>query len=145
MATKWDPLVKKYQSKDRKEIGIIVKLRLQLKESQDSREKVVIRQKAISDQIAADNALQSSDLVVMKVFLRDLSELEEQCNLQISNISESLAAFEEVNKSTKATVRKYEFLQEQTARSVRLQQLRIENEALDEWASQRHVPTSMAR
>ena len=75
MATKWDPLVLKYQRQNQQELGRLTELRRHLKETESNRDKVAERQTHFRRQLHTNTLREIDDWRVMKSFLADLDIL----------------------------------------------------------------------
>ena len=69
MATKWDPLVLKYERLYQQELARLSELRRHLKETEANRDKVAERQQYFRQQLHANTLRDVDDWRVMKDFL----------------------------------------------------------------------------
>ena len=69
MATKWDPLVLKYERLYQRELARLSELRRHLKETEANRDKVAERQQYFRQQLHANTLRDVDDWRVMKDFL----------------------------------------------------------------------------
>ena len=118
MATKWDPLVLKYQRQNQQELGRLTELRRHLKETESNRDKVAERQTHFRRQLHTNT-------------LREIRELIDRAQAQ--------------NQRTAQILQKYEHLQQQTLNARRIYRERHEIDALDEWAVQSYARSDLAR
>lgn len=145
MATKWDPLVLKYQRQSQRELGAIVALRRLLAETEQNRQKVIERQQNLRSQLTSQKQCDIGDWRVLKAFLSDLDVLRNQCEGRIFEFREEIRVALVAHGKTEALVQKYEHLQSQTIEKVRHHRERLETDALDEWAVQSHSRAVLAR
>ena len=145
MATKWDPLVLKYQRQSQHEMAAIAALRRLLSETEQNREKVMERQQNLRAQLTSQNQCDIGEWRVLKAFLADLDVLRNQCEGRIVECREEIRMALEAHAKTDALVQKYEHLQSQTLEKVRQHRERLETDALDEWAVQSHSRSVLAR
>ena len=145
MATKWDPLVLKYQRKYQQELGRLTELRRHLKETESNRDKVAERQAYFLRQLHTNTLREIDDWRVMKSFLADLDILRNNCEGQLIEIRELIGRAQEQNQRTAQVLQKYEHLQQQTLHSHRIQRERRETDSLDEWAVQSYARSDLAR
>ena len=145
MATKWDPLVLKYQRQYQKELGRLVELRRHLKETESNRDKVAERQMHFRRQLHTNTLREIDEWRVMKSFLADLDILRNNCEGQLIEVRELIGRAQEQNQRTAQILQKYEHLQQQTLNSRRLHRERRETDSLDEWAVQSYARSDLAR
>ena len=145
MATKWDPLVLKYQRQYQQELGRLTELRRHLKETESNRDKVAERQMHFRRQLHANTLREIDDWRVMKSFLADLDILRNNCEGQLIEVRELICRAQEQNQRTAKVLQKYEHLQEQTLTSRRIHRERQETDSLDEWAVQSYARSDLAR
>ena len=145
MATKWDPLVLKYQRQYQQESGRLTELRRHLKETESNRDKVAERQMHFRRQLHANTLREIDDWRVMKSFLADLDILRNNCEGQLIEVRELICRAQEQNQRTAQVLQKYEHLQEQTLTSRRIHRERQETDSLDEWAVQSYARSDLAR
>lgn len=145
MATKWDPLVVKYQRRSHKELAVVANLRGLLTETEQNRKKVMERQQHLRSQLTSQNSCDIGDWRVLKAFLSDLDALRNQCEGRIFELKEDIRLALSEHAKTEALVQKYEHLQGQSLEKVRRDRERLETDALDEWAVQSHSRTVLAR
>ncbi len=145
MATKWDPLVLKYQRQYQKELGRLVELRRHLKETESNRDKVAERQMHFRRQLHTNTLREIDEWRVMKSFLADLDILRNNCEGQLIEVKELIGRAQEQNQRTAQILQKYEHLQQQTLNSRRLHRERRETDSLDEWAVQSYARSDLAR
>ena len=145
MATKWDPLVLKYQRQNQQELGRLTELRRHLKETESNRDKVVERQTHFRRQLHTNTLREIDDWRVMKSFLADLDVLRNNCEGQLTEIRELIGRAQAQNQRTAQVLQKYEHLQQQTLNSRRIYRERQEADALDEWAVQSYARSDLAR
>ena len=145
MATKWDPLVLKYQRQYKQELGRLTELRRYLKETESNRDKVVERQTHFRRQLYTNTLREIDDWRVMKSFLADLDILRNNCEGQLIEVRELIGRAQEQNQRTARVLQKYEHLQQQTLNSRRLHRERRETDSLDEWAVQSYARSDLAR
>ena len=145
MATKWDPLVLKYQRQYQKELGRLVELRRHLKETESNRDKVAERQMHFRRQLHTNTLREIDEWRVMKSFLADLDILRNTCEGQLIEVRELIGRAQEQNQRTAQILQKYEHLQQQTLNSRRLRRERQETDSLDEWAVQSYARSDLAR
>ena len=145
MATKWDPLVLKYQRQYQQELGRLTELRRHLKETESNRDKVAERQMHFRRQLHANTLREIDDWRVMKSFLADLDILRNNCEGQLIEVRELICRAQEQNQRTAQVLQKYEHLQEQTLTSRRIHRERQETDSLDEWAVQSYARSDLAR
>ena len=145
MATKWDPLVLKYQRQNQQELGRLAELRRHLKETESNRDKVAERQTHFRRQLHTNTLRQIDDWRVMKSFLADLDILRNNCEGQLFEIRELIGRAQEQNQRTAQILQKYEHLQKQTLDSRRVHLERLETDSLDEWAVQSYARSDLAR
>ena len=145
MATKWDPLVLKYQRQYQQELGRLTELRRHLKETESSRDKVAERQMHFRRQLHTNTLREIDDWRVMKSFLADLDILRNNCEGQLIEVRELICRAQEQNQRTVKVLQKYEHLQEQTLTSRRIRRERQETDSLDEWAVQSYARSDLAR
>ena len=145
MATKWDPLVLKYQRQNQQELGRLTELRRHLKETESNRDKVAERQMHFRRQLHTNTLREIDDWRVMKSFLADLDILRNNCEGQLTEIRELIGRAQAQNQRTAQILQKYEHLQQQTLNTRRIHRERKETDALDEWAVQRYARSDLAR
>ena len=145
MATKWDPLVLKYQRQNQQELGRLTELRRHLKENESNRDKVVERQTHFRRQLHTNTLREIDDWRVMKSFLADLDILRNNCEGQLIEIRELIDRAQAQNQRTAQILQKYEHLQQQTLNARRIYRERHEIDALDEWAVQSYARSDLAR
>ena len=145
MATKWDPLVLKYQRQYQQELGRLTELRRHLKETESNRDKVAERQMHFRSQLYTNTLREIDDWRVMKSFLADLDILRNNCEGQLIEVRELICRAQEQNQRTAKVLKKYEHLQEQTLTSRRIHRERQEADSLDEWAVQSYARSDLAR
>lgn len=145
MATKWDPLVLKYQRQYQQELGRLTELRRHLKETESNRDKVAERQMHFRRQLHTNTLREIDDWRVMKSFLADLDILRNNCEGQLIEVRELICRAQEQNQRTAKVLKKYEHLQEQTLTSRRIHRERQETDSLDEWAVQSYARSDLAR
>jgi flagellar biosynthesis chaperone FliJ len=145
MATKWDPLVLKYQRRSQQELAAVANLRRLLSETEQNREKVMERQQHLRAQLTVQNSCDIGDWRVLKTFLADLDTLRNQCEGRIFELKDTIRLALLEHAKTDALVQKYEHLQKQNLEKVRRDRERIETDALDEWAVQSHSRAVLAR
>ena len=145
MATKWDPLVLKYQRQYQQELGRLTELRRHLKETESNRDKVAERQMHFRSQLYTNTLREIDDWRVMKSFLADLDILRNNCEGQLIEVRELICRAQEQNQRTAQVLQKYEHLQEQTLTSRRIHRERQETDSLDEWAVQSYARSDLAR
>ena len=145
MATKWDPLVLKYQRQYQQELGRLTELRRHLKETESNRDKVAERQMHFRRQLYTNTLREIDDWRVMKSFLADLDILRNNCEGQLIEVRELICRAQEQNQRTAKVLQKYEHLQEQTLTSRRIHRERQETDSLDEWAVQSYARSDLAR
>ena len=145
MATKWDPLVLKYQRQYQQELGRLTELRRHLKETESNRDKVAERQMHFRRQLHTNTLREIDDWRVMKSFLADLDILRNNCEGQLTEIRELIGRAQAQNQRTAQILQKYEHLQQQTLNTRRIHRERKETDALDEWAVQRYARSDLAR
>ena len=145
MATKWDPLVLKYQRQYQQELGRLTELRRHLKETESNRDKVAERQMHFRSQLYTNTLREIDDWRVMKSFLADLAILRNNCEGQLIEVRELICRAQEQNQRTVKVLQKYEHLQEQTLTSRRIRRERQETDSLDEWAVQSYARSDLAR
>ena len=145
MATKWDPLVLKYQRQYQQELGRLTELRRHLKETESNRDKVAERQMHFRSQLYTNTLREIDDWRVMKSFLADLDILRNNCEGQLIEVWELICRAQEQNQRTAQVLQKYEHLQEQTLTSRRIHRERQETDSLDEWAVQSYARSDLAR
>tara|TARA_B100001093_G_scaffold392033_1_gene378520 strand:- start:173 stop:619 length:447 start_codon:yes stop_codon:yes gene_type:complete len=145
MATKWDPLVLKYQRQYQQELGRLTELRRHLKETESNRDKVAERQMHFRRQLHTNTLREIDDWRVMKSFLADLDILRNNCEGQLIEVRELICRAQEQNQRTVKVLQKYEHLQEQTLTSRRIRRERQETDSLDEWAVQSYARSDLAR
>lgn len=145
MATKWDPLVLKYQRQYQQELGRLTELRRHLKETESNRDKVAERQMHFRRQLHTNTLREIDDWRVMKSFLADLDILRNNCEGQLIEVRELICRAQEQNQRTAKVLQKYEHLQEQTLTSRRIHRERQETDSLDEWAVQSYARSDLAR
>ncbi len=145
MATKWDPLVLKYQRQYKQELGRLTELRRYLKETESNRDKVAERQTHFRRQLHTNTLREIDDWRVMKSFLADLDILRNNCEGQLFEIRELIGRAQEQNQRTAQILQKYEHLQKQTLNSRRVHLERLETDSLDEWAVQSYARSDLAR
>ena len=145
MATKWDPLVLKYQRQYQQELGRLTELRRHLKETESNRDKVAERQMHFRSQLYTNTLREIDDWRVMKSFLADLDILRNNCEGQLIEVRELICRAQEQNQRTAKVLKKYEHLQEQTLTSRRIHRERQETDSLDEWAVQSYARSDLAR
>ena len=145
MATKWDPLVLKYQRQYQKELGRLIELRRHLKETESNRDKVAERQMHFRRQLHTNTPREIDEWRVMKSFLADLDILRNNCEGQLIEVKELIGRAQEQNQRTAQILQKYEHLQQQTLNSRRLHRERRETDSLDEWAVQSYARSDLAR
>ena len=145
MATKWDPLVLKYQRKYKQELRRLTELRRHLKETESNRDKVAERQTYFRRQLHTNTLREIDDWRVMKSFLADLDILRNNCEGQLIEVRELIGRVQEQNQRTAQVLQKYEHLQQQTLNSRRFQRERRETDSLDEWAVQSYARSDLAR
>ena len=145
MATKWDPLVLKYQRQYQQELGRLTELRRHLKETESNRDKVAERQMHFRRQLHANTLREIDDWRVMKSFLADLDILRNNCEGQLIEVRELIGRALEQNQRTAQILQKYEHLQQQTLNNRRLHRERQETDSLDEWAVQSYARSDLAR
>ncbi len=145
MATKWDPLVLKYQRQYQQELGRLTELRRHLKETESNRDKVAERQMHFRRQLHANTLREIDDWRVMKSFLADLDILRNNCEGQLIEVREQIGRAQEQNQRTAQVLQKYEHLQQQTLTSRRIHRERQETDSLDEWAVQSYARSDLAR
>ena len=145
MATKWDPLVLKYQRQNQQELGRLTELRRHLKEPESNRDKVAERQMHFRRQLHTNTLREIGDWRVMKSFLADLDILRNNCEGQLIEIREIIGRAHAQNQRTVQVLQKYEHLQQQTLNSRRIHRERQETDSLDEWAVQSYARSDLAR
>ena len=145
MATKWDPLVLKYQRQNQQELGRLTELRRHLKETESNRDKVAERQMHFRRQLHSNTLREIDDWRIMKSFLADLDILRNNCEGQLIEIRELIGRARAQNQRTAQVLQKYELLQQQTLNSRRIHRERQETDALDEWAVQSYARSDLAR
>ena len=145
MATKWDPLVLKYQRKYKQELRRLTELRRHLKETESNRDKVAERQTYFRRQLHTNTLREIDDWRVMKSFLADLDILRNNCEGQLIEVRELIGRVQEQNQRTAQVLQKYEHLQQQTLNSRRLHRERRETDSIDEWAVQSYARSDLAR
>jgi flagellar biosynthesis chaperone FliJ len=145
MATKWDPLVLKYQRQNQQELGRLTELRRHLKETESNRDKVAERQMHFRRQLHTNTLREIDDWRVMKSFLADLDILRNNCEGQLIEIRELIDRAQAQNQGTAQILQKYEHLQQQTLNARRIYRERHEIDALDEWAVQSYARSDLAR
>jgi len=145
MATKWDPLVLKYQRQYQQELGQLTELRRHLKETESNRDKVAERQMHFRRQLHTNTLRGIDEWRVMKSFLADLDILRNNCEGQLIEVRELIGRALEQNQRTAQILQKYEHLQQQTLNSRRLHRERRETDSLDEWAVQSYARSDLAR
>ena len=145
MATKWDPLVLKYQRQYQQELARLTELRRHLKETESNRDKVAERQMHFRRQLHTNTLREIDDWRVMKSFLADLDILRNNCEGQLIEVRELICRAQEQNQRTAKVLQKYEHLQEQTLTSRRIHRERQETDSLDEWAVQSYARSDLAR
>ena len=145
MATKWDPLVLKYQRQNQQELGRLTELRRHLKETESNRDKVAERQMHFRRQLHTNTLREIDDWRVMKSFLADLDILRNNCEGQLTEIRELIGRAQAQNQRTAQILQKYEHLQQQTLNTRRIYRERQETDALDEWAVQSYARSDLAR
>ena len=145
MATKWDPLVLKYQRQNQQELGRLTELGRHLKETESNRDKVAERQMHFRRQLHTNTLREIDDWRVMKSFLADLDILRNNCEGQLTEIRELIGRAQAQNQRTAQVLQKYEHLQQQTLNSRRIHRERQETDALDEWAVQSYARSDLAR
>ena len=145
MATKWDPLVLKYQRQNQQELGRLTELRRHLKETESNRDKVAERQQHFRRQLHTNTLREIDDWRVMKSFLADLDVLRNNCEGQLMEIRELIGRAQLQNQRTAQILQKYEHLQQQTLTSRRIHRERQETDSLDEWAGQSYARSELAR
>ena len=145
MATKWDPLVLKYQRQYQQELGRLTELRRHLKETESNRDKVAERQMHFRRQLHTNTLREIDEWRVMKSFLADLDILRNNCEGQLIEVRELIGRALEQNQRTAQILQKYEHLQQQTLNNRRLHRERQETDSLDEWAVQSYARSDLAR
>ena len=145
MATKWDPLVLKYQRQYQQELGRLTDLRRHLKETESNRDKVAERQMHFRRQLHTNTLREIDEWRVMKSFLADLDILRNNCEGQLIEVRELIGRALEQNQRTAQILQKYEHLQQQTLNNRRLHRERQETDSLDEWAVQSYARSDLAR
>ena len=145
MATKWDPLVLKYQRQYQQELGRLTELRRHLKETESNRDKVAERQMHFRRQLHTNTLREIDEWRVMKSFLADLDILRNNCEGQLIEVRELIGRAQEKNQRTAQILQKYEHLQQQTLNSRRLHRERREADSIDEWAVQSYARSDLAR
>ena len=145
MATKWDPLVLKYQRKYQQELARLTELRRHLKETESNRDKVAERQMYFRHQLHTNTLREIDDWRVMKSFLADLDILRNNCEGQLIEVRELIGRAQEQNQRTAQVLQKYEHLQQQTRNNRRIHRERLETDSLDEWAVQSYARSDLAR
>ena len=145
MATKWDPLVLKYQRQNQQELGRLTELRRHLKETESNRDKVAERQMHFRRQLHTNTLREIDDWRVMKSFLADLDILRNNCEGQLIEIRELIDRAQAQNQGTAQILQKYEHLQQQPLHARRIYRERHEIDALDEWAVQSYARSDLAR
>jgi len=145
MATKWDPLVLKYQRQYQQELGRLTDLRRHLKETESNRDKVAERQMHFRRQLHTNTLREIDEWRVMKSFLADLDILRNNCEGQLIEVRELIGRAQEKNQRTAQILQKYEHLQQQTLNSRRLHRERREADSIDEWAVQSYARSDLAR
>lgn len=145
MATKWDPLVRKYQRKNQQELARLAELRRHLLETEANRDKVAERQQHFREQLHTKTRREIDDWRVMKSFLADLDVLRNNCEGQLMELRELISRAQQQNTRTLQVMQKYEHLQKQTIEARRVHQERLETDALDEWAVQSYARSDLAR
>jgi len=145
MATKWDPLVLKYQRQYQQELGRLAELRRQLGETESNRDKVAERQTYFRRQLHTNTLREIDDWRVMKSFLADLDILRNNCEGHLTEIRELIDRAQVQNQRTAQVLQKYEHLQQQTLNSRRIHRERQETDSLDEWAVQSYARSDLAR
>ena len=145
MATKWDPLVKKYQRRHQQELSDLADLRRHLRETEANRDKVAERQQYFRQQLSVNTRQEITDWRVMKSFLADLDGLRNNCEGQLMQLRELIQRAQQQNQKTLQVLQKYEHLQQQTLNSRRAHRERIEIDAIDEWAVQSYARADLAR
>ena len=108
MATKWDPLVLKYQRQNQQELGRLTELRRHLKETESNRDKVAERQTHFRRQLHTNTLREIDDWRVMKSFLADLDILRNNCEGQLIEIRELIDRAQAQNQRTAQILQKYE-------------------------------------
>ena len=145
MATKWDPLVLKYQRRYKQELGRLTELRRHLKETESNRDKVAERQTHFRRQLHTNTLREIDDWRVMKSCLADLDILRNNCEGQLIEVRELIGRAQEQNQLTAQVLQEDEHLQQQTLNSRRFQRERRETDSLDEWAVQSYARSDLAR
>ena len=145
MATKWDPLVLKYQRQYQQELGRLTELRRHLKDTESNRDKVAERQMHFRRQLHTNTLREIDEWRVMKSFLADLDILRNNCEGQLIEVMELIGRAQVQNQRTAQILQKYEHLQQQTLNSRRLHRERRETDSLDEWAVQSYARSDLAR
>ena len=145
MATKWDPLVLKYQRQYQQELGRLTELRRHLKETESNRDKVAERQMHFRRQLHTNTLREIDEWRVMKSFLADLDILRNNCEGQLIEVMELIGRAQVQNQRTAQILQKYEHLQQQMLNSRRLHRERRETDSLDEWAVQSYARSDLAR
>ena len=145
MATKWDPLVLKYQRQYQQELGRLTELRRHLKETESNRDKVADRQMHFRRQLHTNTLREIDEWRIMKSFLADLDILRNNCEGQLIEVMELIGRAQVQNQRTAQILQKYEHLQQQTLNSRRLHRERRETDSLDEWAVQSYARSDLAR
>ncbi|MEL0138176.1 MAG: hypothetical protein VW806_11935 [Halieaceae bacterium] len=145
MATKWDPLVQKYQRRHQQELSGLADLRRHLRETEANRDKVAERQQYFRQQLAVNTRQEIADWRVMKSFLADLDGLRNNCEGQLMQLRDLIQRAQQQNQKTLQVLQKYEHLQQQTLSNRRAHRERIEIDAIDEWAVQSYARTDLAR
>ena len=145
MATKWDPLVLKYQRQYQQELGQLTELRRHLKETESNRDKVAERQMHFRRQLHTNTLREIDEWRVMKSFLADLDILRNNCEGQLIEVMELIGRAQVQNQRTAQILQKYEHLQQQTLNNRRLHRERQETDSLDEWAVQSYARSDLAR
>ena len=145
MATKWDPLVLKYQRQYQQELGRLTELRRHLKETESNRDKVAERQMHFRRQLHTNTLREIDEWRVMKSFLADLDILRNNCEGQLIEVMELIGRAQVQNQRTAQILQKYEHLQQQTLNSRRLHRERREADSIDEWAVQSYARSDLAR
>lgn len=145
MATKWDPLVQKYQRRHQQELSGLADLRRHFRETEANRDKVAERQQYFRQQLAVNTRQEIADWRVMKSFLADLDGLRNNCEGQLMQLRDLIQRAQQQSQKTLQVLQKYEHLQQQTLSNRRAHRERIEIDAIDEWAVQSYARTDLAR
>ena len=145
MATKWDPLVRKYKRQCQQELSRLAELRRHVRETEANRDKVAERQQHFRQQLNSNTRREIADWRVMKSFLADLDALRNNCEGQLMELKELTQRAQHQNRQTIQLLQKYEHLQQQTLDARRKHRERVEVDAVDEWAVQSYARADLAR